>query len=201
MIAYVSGTLAEKKPTVAIIDVQGLGYRLMIPTSTYEALPSVGQAAKLFAYQHVREDALLLFGFATTAEREMFETMLSVSGIGPKLALAALSAMRPSELRDYVLAGDSSLLTNIPGVGRKTAERLIIELRDRVARMDLADAGASPLSGGSEARSAARADALAALEALGFSRAGAEKSLRKALRSNPGVQSAEDLIRLALRER
>ncbi|MFQ5569307.1 MAG: Holliday junction branch migration protein RuvA [Rhodothermales bacterium] len=200
MIAYVSGTLAEKKPTVAIIDVQGLGYRLLIPTSTYEALPPPGQPAKLFAYQHVREDALLLFGFSTTAERSLFEIMLGVSGIGPKLALAALSAMRPSELRNYVLAGDSSILTNIPGVGRKTAERLIIELRDRLARMEFAGADAAPLTGGSAERAAARADALSALEALGFSRAAAEKSLRNVLRANPGIQSAEELIRLALRE-
>ena len=130
----------------------------------------------------------------------MFETLIGVSGIGPKLALGALSAMRPTELRDHVLAGDTSVLTNIPGVGRKTADRLIVELRDRMGRLDFVD-GATPLSGGSDEKAAARADALAALEALGFSRAAAEKALRKTLRSHPGVQSAEDLIRLALRER
>ena len=198
MIAYVSGTLAEKKLTLAVIDVQGLGYQLLIPTSTYEVLPPVGQPVKLFAYQHVREDALLLFGFATKAEREMFTVMIGVSGVGPKLALAALSAMSPTELRGYVLDGDSQFLTHIPGVGRKTAERLIIELRDRLVHMDFADA--SPLTGGSDARSAARADALAALETLGLSRASAEKSLRKVLRAHPGVQTADELIRLALRE-
>lgn len=200
MIAYVSGTLAEKKPTVVVIDVQGLGYQLMIPTSTYEVLPAAGQPAKLYAYQYVREDTLQLYGFATRAERETFEVMLGVSGIGPKLALAALSAMSPAELRGYVLDGDSGFLTHIPGVGRKTAERLIIELRDRMARMDFAEAEAAPLSGGSETRAAARADALAALETLGFSRAAAEKNLRKVLRQHPGVQSADELIRLALRE-
>ncbi len=200
MIAYVSGTLAEKKLTLAVIDVQGLGYQLLIPTSTYEVLPPVGQPVKLFAYQHVREDALLLFGFATKAEREMFTVMIGVSGIGPKLALAALSAMSPAELRGYVLDGDSHFLTHIPGVGRKTAERLIIELRDRLAHMDFDEADAAPLTGGSEARSAARADALAALETLGLSRASAEKRLRKVLRQHPGVQTADELIRLALRE-
>jgi len=200
MIAYVSGTLVEKKPTVALIDIQGLGYELLIPTSTYERLPATGEPARLFTYHYVREDALLLFGFSTKSERETFEVMLGVSGIGPKLALAALSAMRPAELRDHVLDGDASVLTRIPGVGRKTAERLIVELRDRLARMDLLEAGAAPLSGGSEARAAARSDALAALEALGFSRAAAERSLRKVLRAHPGVQTAEGLIRLALRE-
>ncbi len=200
MIDYVSGTLAEKKLTVVIIDVQGLGYRLLIPTSTYEVLPPVGQPVKLFAYQHVREDALQLFGFATKAEREMFTVMIGVSGVGPKLALAALSAMSPAELRGYVLDGDSGFLTHIPGVGRKTAERLIIELRDRLAPMAFDEMDAAPLTGGSETRAAARADALAALETLGLSRAGAEKSLRKVLRAHPGIQTADELIRMALRE-
>lgn len=199
MIAYVSGTLAEKKPTVVVIDVQGLGYQLLIPTSTFEGLPAVGEAVRLYTVHHVREDAITLFGFATDGERQMFETMLSVSGVGPKLALAALSAMSPAELREHVLNGDATLLTNIPGVGRKTAERLVVELRDRVLRIDVAD-GTAPLSGGSDVRAAARADALAALEALGFARAAAERNLRKVLRNHPGVQSAEELIRLALRE-
>lgn len=200
MIAYVSGTVATKKPTEAVLDVQGLGYRLLISTYTYEALPEPGKPAKLFAYQYVREDALTLFGFATTGEREMFEVLLAASGVGPKLALAVLSAMRPGELREHVLGGDASVLTSIPGVGRKTADRLIVELRDKLARMDFGEA-ASPLSGGDAARAAARADALSALEALGLSRAGAERNLRKVLRNHPGVQSAEELIRLALREK
>ena len=199
MIAYVSGTLAEKRPTEAVIDVQGLGYVLLIPTSTYEALPATGEKARLHTYQYVREDALQLFGFASQAERAVFEVMLSVSGVGPKLALAALSAMSPVELRDRVLDGDAPMLTKIPGVGRKTAERLIVELRDRLSGLSILDGAAAPLSGGSDARAAARADALSALEALGFSRAAAEKNLRKVLRAHPGVQSTEELIRLALR--
>ena len=102
MIAYVAGKLADKKLTAVIIDVHGIGYALMIPTSTYEGLPNVGEPVKLFTYHYVREDTLALFGFATTAEREMFETMLAVSGVGPKLALAALSAMGPAALRDQI---------------------------------------------------------------------------------------------------
>ncbi len=199
MIAYVAGKLVDKKLTAVVVDVHGLGYALMIPTSTYEVLPAVGEAVKLFAHHYVREDTLALFGFATTAEREMFETMLAVSGVGPKLALAALSAMGPAALRDHILSGDASVLTKIPGVGRKTADRLIVELRDRVVNLDLGG-GAAPLSGGSDERAAARADALAALEALGFTRAAAERSLRKVLRGHPGIQTAEELIRLALRE-
>jgi Holliday junction DNA helicase RuvA len=200
MIAYISGKLIEKRPTEVVVDVQGLGYYVMIPASTYEALPPVGEPAHLFTHHYVREDAISLYGFASKAERTLFEVMLGVSGVGPKLALAALSAMSPAELRDNVLEGDATLLTRIPGVGRKTAERLIVELRDRLARVDLFEAGAAPLSGGSPDRAAARADALAALETLGLSRAAAEKSLRKVLRGHPGVQSADELVRLALRE-
>lgn len=199
MIAYVSGKLAEKKPTEAVIDVQGLGYQLHIPTSTYEVLPPEGEAVKLYTYHHVREDAHVLFGFGTKAERELFAVMLGVSGVGPKLALAALSAMAPAELRDHVLSGNTAVLTNIPGVGRKTAERMIVELRDRLARVELTTAS-SPLSGGTDARAAARSDALLALESLGLSRAAAEKSIRSVLRAHPAVQTAEEIIRLALRE-
>jgi Holliday junction DNA helicase RuvA len=201
MIAYLAGKLAEKKPTEAVIDVQGVGYFVLIPTSTYEKLPGVGEPTKLFTYQHVREDTLQLFGFATRSERSVFEVMLGVSGIGPKLALAALSAMRPSELRDRIIDGDVGFLTRIPGVGKKVAERMVVELKDRLAQVDGLEGGAAALGGVDEARVLARADALAALEALGLSRAAAERNLRKVLRENTGIQTAEELIRLALRER
>lgn len=195
MITYVSGTLAHKSPTDAVIDVQGLGYELLIPTSSYERLPAVGKPAKLLAHHHVREDAAVLFGFATEAERTLFRTMIGVSGVGPKLALAALSAMPPDTLRDHILEGDASVLTRIPGVGKKTAERLIVELKDRLADLDGFEGG--PAASGGDAPM--RADARAALEALGFSRAEAEKRIRKALRDHDGAASAEELIRLALR--
>lgn len=197
MYAYISGTLAEKKPTEAVIEAGGIGYRLLIPASSFEALPAVGQPVKLVTTYIVREDAHLLFGFATDAERTAFETMTAVSGVGPKLALAALSAMSPSELRDTVVGGDAAMLTRVPGIGRKTAERLIVELRDRFAGLDgLEPTGALGAGGNAEARS----DARAGLEALGLSRAEAERRLRKVLRSHAGTVSAEDLIRLALRE-
>lgn len=195
MITYVSGTLAHKSPTDAVIDVQGLGYELLIPTSSFERLPAVGKPAKLLAHHHVREDAAVLFGFATEAERTLFRTMIGVSGVGPKLALAALSAMPPDALRDHILEGDASVLTRIPGVGKKTAERLVVELRDRLADLDGFEGG--PAAAGGDAPM--RADARAALEALGFSRAEAEKRIRKALRDHDGAASAEELIRLALR--
>ncbi len=197
MITYVSGTLAHKSPTDAVIDVQGLGYELLIPTSSFEKLPATGKKVKLLTHHYVREDAVTLFGFATEAERTLFRTLVGVSGVGPKLALAALSAMPPETLRDHILEGDASVLTKIPGVGKKTAERLIVELRDRLATMDGFE-GATAVGGSSETASV-RADARAALESLGFSRADAEKRIRTALRDHDGAVTAEELIRLALR--
>lgn len=196
MIVHVSGTLAHKSPAEVVIDVGGLGYALAVPTSSYEKLPAVGKPVKLLAHLQVREDAQTLYGFATEAERTLFRTMIAVSGVGPKLALAALSAMPPEALRDHILEGDASVLTRIPGVGKKTAERLVVELRDRLADLDGFEA-ASAVGGGDGA--SVRADARAALESLGFSRAEAEKRIRKALRDTSGAVSAEELIRLALR--
>lgn len=201
MIAYVSGTLAEKKPTQVVIDVQGMGYSLQIPTSTFEKLPAEGQPVKLFTYQHVREDAILLFGFSSRSERSVFETVITVSGIGPKLGLAALSTMPASELCNRVVESDVGYLTRIPGVGKKVAERMVVELRDRMANIEGLHVKAGSTDSGTDSRSQSRADALAALEALGISRAAAERSIRKVLRNQPDVQTAEDLIRLALRER
>lgn len=197
MFAYVSGTLVSKKPTAAVIEAGGIGYRLLIPASSYERLPAEGKTAKLMTAFVVREDSQTLYGFATAPERELFEILTGVSGIGPKLGLAALSGMNPAELRDAVVAGDDDMLTRIPGVGKKTAARLIVELRDKLDDLDHLE-GAAPISGGDDA--AARADARAGLEALGLSRAQAEKRIRKVLRDHDDVTSAEALIRIALRE-
>ena len=197
LITYVSGTLAAKSPTEAVIDVQGIGYELLIPTSSFEKLPAKGKPVKLLTHHYVREDAETLFGFATDAERTLFRTLVGVSGVGPKLALAALSAMPPDTLRDHILEGDSSVLTRIPGVGKKTAERLVVELKDRLADLDGFEGGGAV--GGGEETTSMRADARAALESLGFSRAEAEKRIRKSLRDADGALTAEDLIRLALR--
>lgn len=197
MYAYISGTLADKSPTDVIVEAGGVGYRLFIPASSYEKLPAQGKATKLLTTFVVRDDAQVLYGFATEAERTLFETMTSVSGVGPKLALAALSAMNPAELRETVVVGDAAMLTRIPGVGKKTAERLIVELRDRFAKLDGMESPGT-LDDGDAGSS--RADARAGLEALGLSRAEAERRIRKALRAHPGSHSAEELIRLALRE-
>ncbi|MEM1042477.1 MAG: Holliday junction branch migration protein RuvA [Bacteroidota bacterium] len=196
MITYVSGTLAAKSPTDAVVDVQGIGYHVLIPMSSFEKLPAAGKPVKLLTHHHIREDAETLFGFATDAERTLFRTLVGVSGVGPKLALAALSAMSPEALRDHILEGDASVLTRIPGVGKKTAERLVVELKDRLASLDGFE-GATAVGG--DGTASVRADARAALESLGFARAEAEKRIRKALRDHDGAVTAEELIRLALR--
>lgn len=191
MFEYVSGELKSKRPTQAVVDVQGAGYRVLIPTSTFDRLPKVGENVRLFTHLHVREDLQQLYGFVTTGERALFELMIGVSGIGPRIALAALSTMSPGQLQQYVAAGDPAMLQRISGVGRKTAERMVVELRDRVSTLDLADV---TMTGGTSAR----ADALAALETLGYSRAKAEQLLRRVVRQHPDAASADELIRLVL---
>jgi len=197
MIHHLSGTLVEKKPTHAIVECGGVGYFVGIPASTFEALPEAGAACRVLTVFVVREDGHFLYGFATEGERETFVAATGVSGIGPKMALAMLSAMRPAELQTRIVEGDAAFLTSIPGIGKKTAERLIVELRDKMARLDVAAGGGTVADGAGQE---ARADALAALEALGFARAVAERKMRLVLRAQPGLQSADELVRLALRE-
>lgn len=210
MIEYLKGTVATRKPTVCVIDVGGVGYEVLVPMSTFEHIPAEGKPYKFFIHHHVREDAELLFGFASADERSVFRTLTGVSGVGPKLALAALSALHPDELRQCVASNDISRLTLIPGVGRKTAERMIVELRDRlVPRTDGVQSGlpgagatgAAGAEGGATTTTSIRYDAILALEALGLTRATAEKQVATVLTHSPAVATAEELIRLALRSR
>ncbi len=195
MITFVTGKLVSKKPTQAVIDVHGIGYQIHIPTTTYERLPDPGASTTLHTHHHVREDAVLLFGFADPSQRAVFQLMISVTGIGPKLALAALSAFDADDLCGYIARGDVGVLTGIPGVGRKTAERMIVELKDKVADTALAVAAGGAIVG----NGSLRADALAALEALGLSRVAAEKNVAKVLKEDPEIATVEELIRRALK--
>ncbi len=195
MITFVRGILVQKKPTSVIVDVRDVGYEVVIPTSTYERLPAKGSELFLLTVHHVREDNEALFGFGTEAEREIFRTLVRVSGIGPRIALAALSTMRPQQIRDYIVNGEIGMIVSIPGIGKKTAERMVVELRDKFEHAMFASG-----NGSVSAESSARSDALAALEALGLSKSAAEKNLNKALRNNPSVETAEEMIRLALRD-
>ena len=200
MIAFVAGEIAAKTPEAVVIETGGgLGYRLLVPSSTHQRLPAEGDEVHLHTFLNVREDAMELFGFASEAERDVFETLRGVSGIGPKLALASLSALSPGELRAAVMDEDAGRLTQISGVGKKTAQRMIVNLGDKLEGLDTADSGALG-GGGSDAKREARADALSALEEMGMSTAEAERALRKVLRADADVQDSGELVRRALKE-
>lgn len=191
MIEYIEGILSSKGPTHAVIDVQGIGYRVFIPMSTSDKLPHTGEKVRLLTHHYTRDDREQLFGFVSPGERAIFELFLSVSGIGPRIAIAALSTLSPEELVKYITLREPVMLQRINGVGRKTAERLVVDLFDRISELDLAQVDSSGATN-------ARADALAALETLGLSRAKAEHLLRKVMRSHPEVNSAEEFLQLAL---
>ena len=195
MISYLKGILAKKSPTEIIVDVGGIGYAVNISVSTYEELPEQDSEVYILTHHHIREDAQLLYGFATEHEREMFKMLIGVSGIGPKMAQTILSGIRTADLVRTISISAISTLTAIPGVGKKTAERLVLELRDKVAKMEGSDKIFDLPNSGASIRSAA----LTALVSLGFSRDKAEQSLRGVLNDvNGKIISVEELIKRAL---
>ncbi|HWA14396.1 MAG TPA: Holliday junction branch migration protein RuvA [Burkholderiales bacterium] len=187
MIGRLSGTLAEKRPPTILVDAGGVGYEVDVPMSTFFALPATGEKVVLHTHLVVREDAHLLFGFATEEERRVFRQLLRISGVGARTALAVLSGLSVSELYLAVSSQDGGRLTKIPGIGKKTAERLLLELRDKL----VAD-GAGPAAG---APASPRGDALHALVALGYS----EKEANAALGKVPADTPVQDAIRQALK--
>ena len=197
MITSLTGILTTKSPTEISIDVHGIGYAVHIPLSTYEALGQVGNVITIHTYLHVREDALQLFGFATETEREMFRLLISVSGIGPRMAQGILSGVPVNILRENVRQGNLIGLTTIPGIGKKLAERLVLELRDKVGRQELDDKS----SGGSlEPHLKVLSEAILALTSLGYNRATAEKAVRSAMASSKAsTLSLEELIKASLK--
>ena len=196
MIAYVRGTLAEKGPDRVVIEAGGVGYELLIPVSTFDRLPREGGEAKLLAWHCVREDDEMLFGFATKEEREMFLKLTQVSGVGPKIALAILSGSSIGELSLAIASGNAKRISSIKGVGKKTAEKICVELKDKVSA--LAALAATSRRGGEDSKTPVIRDAILALTALGFSEEVANKMVSKVLASDPAVKDAETLIRLAL---
>ncbi len=195
MISRLKGTIVSRTPSEVTIDVNGVGYQVSVPHSTSEVLEGVRGEAVLLTYLHVREDTLQLYGFATEAERETFRLLLSVNGIGPKLALGILSGIRVPELRTAIAQGNALLLSSIPGVGKKTAERLIMELRGKVIDAE----SASHLVPASSGQLKIRSEAIVALMSLGHNRASAEKAVRSAAMESPGAEySLEELVRKAL---
>lgn len=178
MIGHLRGTVLEKHPNEVIVDVAGVGYEVQIPISTYTALPNAGTPVSLRIYTHVREDTLLLFGFATPEEKALFERLISVSGIGPSVAIKVLSGLATANLIAAIRSGDIVQLVRIPGVGKKTAERIVLELKDKLAGVDATGKSIAAAEAG-PAWSALDRDVLSALQNLGCSRQAAEEAVRK----------------------
>jgi Holliday junction DNA helicase RuvA len=199
LITFLNGKLVEALPTQAIIEVNGVGYEVLIPLSSFDRLPPAGQPVKLLTHLVVREDAHVLYGFFTAGEREMFRLLINtVSGIGPKIALNILSGVNVTTLRGAVASGDVKMLSQISGVGKKTAERIVIELKDKIGR-----------AGAFEAASAQRAlspdeqktnDATLALMALGFKPAEAHEAIRAAQAVLGPEAGTEELVRASLKK-
>jgi len=195
MIAFLNGTLAEKSPSVALLDVQGVGYEVFISLSTYDRLPATGSSCKLLTYHHIREDINILFGFMQVEEKQMFERLINVNGVGPKTALSVLSGMTISELIAAIAEGNIKRISAIHGIGKKTAERLIIELRDKVNPLE---ALAASTAGGGDAKNAMLRDTILALTQLGFPQDTAYKMAQTAFAANPDIKDAETLLRKSL---
>lgn len=196
MIAHLRGRISEKHPNRVVVDVNGVGYDVFVPLSTFYGLGEAGAETALRIHTHVREDALLLYGFATLLEQELFERLIGVSGIGPKVALAVLSGIEPQELIRAIERGDIARLTSIPGVGKKTSERIVLELKDRLPRGQAAAA----LAGDKAAPpSAIQDDVISALVNLGYHRPLAEKAAASAVKVAPDA-GFERTLKQALRE-
>jgi Holliday junction DNA helicase RuvA len=195
MIAHLRGTLLEKHPNQVVVDVQGVGYDVVIPVSTYTALPDTGAEVRLRVHTHVREDAIALFGFHSAEEKGLFERLISVSGIGPKLAVTVLSGLAAEDLISAIRGSDVQRLVRIPGVGKKTAERMVLELRDKMEGIGTGTA-AAPRVESAGSLTALEQDVLSALINLGCQRAAAETAVRKA--KGQGITEFEPLFRKAL---
>lgn len=202
MIGRLEGVLREKRPTQVVVDVGGVGYELSIPLSTFAALPDEGKLVALRVHTHVREDAFQLFGFARSLEREAFELLLHANRVGPKLALTALSGIEAEELVQAIQGGDVAVLQGVPGIGRRMAERIVVELRERASelaaravRRDGEGARPAPASG----EDALVEQVLSALVNLGVAKQEAERAARQALDDLGAGEPVEGLIRAALR--
>lgn len=192
MIAYLSGKFSYKTPAVVYVDVQGVGYEVNISLNTYSHIQSLTEG-KLFTYLQVKEDSHTLFGFFDAIEKEMFILLISVSGVGAATARMMLSNMKPSEISNAIVMNNSKLLENVKGIGRKTAERLVLELRDKVSKLS------SSVPGIEFVGNTLEQDALNALVALGISKPVAEQSIKKIIIADPAINNLEVLIKKALK--
>jgi Holliday junction DNA helicase RuvA len=196
VIAHLRGRILEKQPTRVIVEAGGVGYDVAVPLSTFYGLGEPGAEVALRVHTHVREDALALYGFATALELDLFDRLISISGIGPKLALAVLSGIEPPDLVGAIERGDLARLTAIPGVGKKTSERIVLELKDRLPRARATEAaGDAP-----PAAASVRDDLLSALVNLGYHRPLAEKAVDASLKAIGRDAGFENTLKQALRE-
>lgn len=203
MIAYVNGILESIEEGNAVVDVNGIGYNVNISGSTMDRMPGIGEAVKLYTYTNVKEDAFTLFGFLSRDELNLFKLLITVNGIGPKGGLAILSVMSPDDLRFAIIAGDSKSLSKAPGIGKKTAERITLELRDKIKATEdtLLGDGAVSMGAASDEGDYSKGEAVAALVALGYNSSDAMKAVRKAVANNPAAaEDTELLLKLALKE-
>ncbi len=197
MIGYLTGQLLQKKPNLVVVDVHGVGYEVQIPLTSFYELPAEGNEVSLKIYTHVREDQISLFGFHTQREKDLFLKLISISGIGPKLGISILSGARVEELAQAIAEANLARLTAIPGIGRKTAERLVLELKSQVTPFLLPEqAHAAPEAGKVDGL---QEDVLSALVNLGYPRPAAEKAFTLAVRSGECQRTFEDLLRHTLR--
>jgi Holliday junction DNA helicase RuvA len=196
MIGYLKGRLLQKKPNMILVDVHGTGYEVVIPLTTFYELPGEGNEVALNIHTHVREDALMLFGFHTQREKDFFLKLISISGIGPKLAVVILSGAQVEELAQSIAGSNVARLIAIPGVGRKTAERMVLELKNHMTPFLLPEQAEAVQVG--NAYGALEEDVLSALINLGYARASAEKALGAALRSDRCERTFEDILRNTL---
>ncbi len=199
MIGQIRGIIVEKQPPQLIIDVHGIGYEIDVPMGTFYRLPDIGQEVTLLTHFIVREDAQLLYGFYTRDERQLFRTLLKVNGVGPRLALTVLSSAAPEEFVRCVLNNDTASLVRLPGVGKKIAERLVIEMRDKLSDWYQAPAGEGAVLATEEKRGRHQAlqDAISALITLGYKQPEANRVVTKI---DDGAAASEELIRRALKE-
>ena len=196
MISFLRGVITEKQPTRVELDVSGVGYEVFVPLSSYDSLPAPGKECRILTVDHVREELHQLFGFMTEPERSLFLLLMGTSGVGPKIALSALSGLSVRELKAAIVEGDVARLSSVPGIGKKMAERIVVDLRDKIGKGEAMEA----ISGtpGEAARDSKTRDALLALVALGYKPEAAEKMVRTAVRGGPSSASVEEIIRMAL---
>ena len=199
VISFVKGSLAEKFEDSVIVEAGGIGYRIFVPTSVLEHLPKTGETVKIYTYFSVREDAMSLYGFLSRQDLEMFRQLIGVNGVGPKSALGILSALSPDTLRLAVISGDAKAISKAPGVGSKTAQRIILDLKDKVKAEDILDGFTEPVSGHGEVSNVGEIgkEAIEALTALGYSASEASGVVKKVTITES--MTAEDVLKAALK--